>query len=72
MLGPAAKAGSRQDVMQRVVDALWDELSGKGVSWVGFYQKDPDADEMTLGTSPRARPSACTGRADGRTPLGGR
>lgn len=26
--------------MKRVVDALWDGLSGEGVSWVGFYLPD--------------------------------
>jgi putative methionine-R-sulfoxide reductase with GAF domain len=58
LLGPAAKAGSREACMQRVVDALWDELSGKGASWVGFYLKDPNADEMTLG--PRRDKPACS------------
>lgn len=44
--------------MQRVVDVLWDELSAKGISWIGFYLKDPNADEMTLG--PRRDKPACS------------
>lgn len=50
--------GSREDRMQRVVDALWDELSPKGVSWVGFYLKSPVADELILG--PRRDKPACS------------
>ncbi len=36
--------------MQSVVDALWDGLSGHGVSWVGFYteQADASADERLV------------------------
>lgn len=41
-------AGTREERMQRVVDALWEELGGKRVSWLGFYLKSPDANEMIL------------------------
>ena len=44
--------GSRGQRMQRVVDALWDALKDKGVSWVGFYLDDPDkpdAERLFLG-----------------------
>ncbi len=34
--------GSRGQRMQRVVDALWDVLKDKGVSWVGFYLDERD------------------------------
>ena len=40
--------GTREDRMQRVVDALWDELGGKRVSWLGFYLKSPGGEEMIL------------------------
>ncbi len=51
-------AGSRDERMQRVVDALWDELGGKGVSWLGFYLKSPAGDGMVLG--PRRDKPACS------------
>ena len=50
--------GDRRDAMQCVVDALWDELAGKGVSWIGFYLKDPNADDLVLG--PRRDKPACS------------
>lgn len=43
---------SRRRRMQIVVDALWDGLHKAGVSWVGFYEADPEAPEgqrMVLG-----------------------
>lgn len=43
--------------MAAVVDALWDALSTRGVSWVGFYLHD-GGDELTLGPS-RNKP-ACS------------
>jgi len=51
-------SGDRQERMQATVDALWDELSEKGCSWVGFYLKNTDTDEMTLG--PRRDKPACS------------
>jgi len=50
--------GDRTARMQAVVDALWSELHDKGVSWVGFYLKFPDADELILG--PRRDKPACS------------
>jgi putative methionine-R-sulfoxide reductase with GAF domain len=58
-LRPAADpAANRTAAMQAVVDALWDGLQGHGVSWVGFYIKDPAADQMILG--PRRDKPACS------------
>lgn len=54
----SAPESSREDRMQRVVDALWDELHDKGVSWVGFYLKPMGMDEMVLG--PRRDKPACS------------
>jgi putative methionine-R-sulfoxide reductase with GAF domain len=34
-------AGSLEQRMQTVADALWEALSDKGVSWVGFYVDRP-------------------------------
>jgi putative methionine-R-sulfoxide reductase with GAF domain len=50
--------GTREERMQRVVDALWDELGSKGCSWIGFYLKSEGADEMVLG--PRRDKPACS------------
>mgnify|MGYP001452204724 CR=1 FL=1 len=30
--------GSRADRMRTIADALWDALSPRGVSWIGFYE----------------------------------
>lgn len=51
-------AGTRQERMQAAVDALWEELGPKGCSWIGFYLKSPDTDELILGPS-RDKP-ACS------------
>lgn len=58
VLERVATQGTREERMQSVVDALWDELSPKGVSWVGFYLKNPLADELVLG--PRRDKPACS------------
>ena len=75
----------RADKMQRVVDALWDAFglasSPQGsppvqISWVGFYTKTPDADEMIL-QARRDKPACsplglqgCCGRCwSGRRPI---
>ncbi|TWT44787.1 Free methionine-R-sulfoxide reductase [Phycisphaerae bacterium RAS1] len=50
-------SGDRASRMQAVVDALWDALHDKGVSWVGFYLHE-GADELTLG--PRRDKPACS------------
>ena len=47
--------------MRAAVDALWAELAGRGVSWLGFYLLARDAergDEMVLG--PRRDKPACS------------
>ncbi len=49
-------AGTREQRMRAVVDALWNALSPAGVSWVGFYL--PENDELVLGPS-RNKP-ACS------------
>src|SRR5260221_11433333 len=48
----------RQAAMQTVVDALWDGLQASGVSWVGFYTKDPAAEQLIVG--PRRDKPACS------------
>ena len=55
------RAGSREQRMQAVVDALWNALRDQDVSWVGFYvdQKDePDDRRLVLG--PCRDKSACS------------
>ncbi len=47
-----APAGSREQRMQCVVDALWSALHETGVSWVGFYLDqtgEPDDRRLVLG-----------------------
>lgn len=68
--------GSREERMQRVVDALWDELSDKRVSWLGFYLKNPGGDDMVLATrrdkpacSPIGLHGACGRAWKSRRPL---
>lgn len=39
----------RLERMRRFVDGAWPALSPQGVSWIGFYFKDPGKDSMTLG-----------------------
>lgn len=50
-------AGARPERLQRVVDALWDALHDRGVSWVGFYLHE-GRDELVLG--PRRDKPACS------------
>ncbi len=40
-------SGTREQRMQAVVDALWEALHDKGVSWVGFYVERPGTDRPT-------------------------
>jgi putative methionine-R-sulfoxide reductase with GAF domain len=51
-------AHQRDARMQTVVDAAWEALSPRAVSWIGFYFKNPRKDEMTLG--PRRDKPACS------------
>lgn len=39
---------TRNERMSVFVDALWPVLSPTGVSWLGFYSREPGADEMIL------------------------
>ena len=51
-------SGNRHRRMHEVCDVLWRFFKDFGVSWVGFYEKDPDAEQMILGPS-RDKP-ACS------------
>src|SRR5258705_287170 len=52
---------SRQQRMQSVVDAVWNALHDKGVSWVGFYIDHPDRpDDRRLIPRPRRDKPACS------------
>lgn len=53
-----ACTGDRHARMRAVVDLLWDRMSSRGVSWVGFYTAAPGATEMVLG--PRRDKPACS------------
>jgi putative methionine-R-sulfoxide reductase with GAF domain len=44
--------------MRVFVDACWEHLSPRGVSWVGFYTREPGSEEMLLG--PRRDKPACS------------
>jgi L-methionine (R)-S-oxide reductase len=53
--------GSREQRMQAVADALWDALSDKGVSWVGFYLDRPnEPDDQRLRLGPCRNKPACS------------
>lgn len=53
------KPGSgREATMQAVVDALWEAMKDRGVSWLGFYTRPAGTDEMILG--PRRDKPACS------------
>ncbi len=53
------KPGSdREATMRMVVDALWEAMKDRGVSWLGFYTKPAGAEEMILG--PRRDKPACS------------
>ncbi len=51
-------SGNRHRRMREVCDVLWRFFKDHGVSWVGFYEKDHDHDQMILGPS-RDKP-ACS------------
>ncbi len=40
--------GNRQRRMGEVCDVIWRFFKDQGVSWVGFYEKDDQADQMSL------------------------
>jgi putative methionine-R-sulfoxide reductase with GAF domain len=68
------ESGTREERMQRAVDALWDALHTTGISWIGFYLAVPGKEEMLLG--PRRDKPACSPiglhGACGRSLLSGR
>ncbi len=47
----AGVSGNRHRRMREVCDVLWRFFKDHGVSWVGFYEKDHDQDQMILGPS---------------------
>lgn len=51
-------SGNRHRRMNEVCDVLWRFFKDEGVSWVGFYEEDPENDQMILGPS-RDKP-ACS------------
>jgi putative methionine-R-sulfoxide reductase with GAF domain len=54
-------AGSREERMRAVADALWEALSDKGVSWVGFYLDCPgEPDDRRLVLGPCRDKAACS------------
>ena len=54
-------AGSREQRMRAVADALWEALSDKGVSWVGFYVDRPgEPDDRRLVLGPCRDKAACS------------
>jgi putative methionine-R-sulfoxide reductase with GAF domain len=48
----------RRECMAAIVNVLWEHLHATGVSWIGFYTREPGADEMLLG--PRRDKPACS------------
>jgi putative methionine-R-sulfoxide reductase with GAF domain len=42
------RPGSRGEAMSIAVELLWKAFAHKPISWVGFYEKVEDADEMVL------------------------
>lgn len=57
----ASGDAGREGRMKVVVDALWDGLHDKGVSWVGFYVADESApEEQRLVLGPRRDKPACS------------
>ena len=41
--------GDRDATMAELVDAIWDALAHKAVSWLGFYLPGEKSDELILG-----------------------
>ena len=45
-----SEAADRDARMQALVQACWPHLAPSGVSWIGFYRRDPDhAEQLVLG-----------------------
>lgn len=45
---PATPPATREQRMLQAVTLLWNAFAHKPLSWIGFYEKSPDADEMIL------------------------
>ena len=45
---PALESQSTHTVMRRCIDLLWGGVGSTGISWIGFYEKVADKDEMVL------------------------
>lgn len=57
-------SGNRHRRMRQVADVLWRFFKDHGYSWVGFYLKDPDSEQMILGPArdaPACNPIALHG-----------
>ncbi|MHC4218090.1 MAG: GAF domain-containing protein [Planctomycetota bacterium] len=53
--------GTREQRMRAVADALWEALSTRGVSWVGFYVDRPgEPDDRRLELGPCQAKPACS------------
>lgn len=52
-------ARDRASRMQAVLNAAWPHLSSSGVSWMGFYERDPDHPDQLLLTAREPKP-ACS------------
>lgn len=55
---------SRDATMAAAVDVLWDALASTGVSWLGFYTKPANTNEMILGAR-RDKPACSPISLDG-------
>jgi putative methionine-R-sulfoxide reductase with GAF domain len=48
ILSKMKPAPDRLATMQAAADVFWDALGERGISWIGFYRKAADRDEMVL------------------------
>lgn len=48
LIARAPRGGDRAARMQGCVDLIWEAFGNRPYSWIGFYSKTPDADEMLL------------------------
>lgn len=61
VIGALRASGDREQRMQGAADALWTELSGRAVSWLGFYlPADGDGGGTELVLGPRRDKPACS------------
>lgn len=45
---PLRGPGERASAMRRAIDLLWSAFACQNISWIGFYEKTPGEDAMTL------------------------